>query len=288
MESEIKRKIYYYDLMLSVRQDEINSKGRKRSKCIYCDNPQRTIYKVFEEIKKKQEEISTETNDKKRNELQDKFQMQTSQGFYLYVLVDRLEMGAPIRFKLVLCKDNSFPFVQKNGKLEYLIENLQGEFALAEITHCVIFPDKMIMGAEFNFSGARPSAIANYISYKSSDVYYMDCHGKINNESIDKIVEGSPYSLFDLKIKNTERIKELIESNKFAFTAWLRKMPEDISDYEIILRKRKTSKNRGFEPPLTKDEYRELVKNYREEIGRLKISQGIMSDSIDLLNLNYS
>ena len=112
----------------------------------------------------------------------------------------------------------------------------------------------------------------------------MECHGKLNNDAVEKIVENIPLSLFRIGIKNTPQICRLIEENKYGIGALFRKMPPDISDYELVLHRRKTQKSRGFESPMTLEQYREFIAQNREDITKFEVSQGTYKDSIDLLN----
>lgn len=286
MAEEVQRRIYYYDLSLLMKKEIINKNGEisKKRKNEKVKNQSQCLRDIFAEIKKKQDNIASEKDENQRKELQKDFELETEKRDKIYVFVDELEDNKPIRFRLIICRSNAFPFVYRDGKLEPLTTEIEGEFALAEITHCIIFPDKMVMGAEFNFHGARPSGIATYITYKSSDAYFMSCLGKMNNDAIEKIAEGISLSLFDIGIKNDERMNLLIEQNAYGLGALFRVMPSEIGEYELVLKKRKTKKQRGFDSPFTKEQYKDFIKENREYIHKLRVSQNTYNDAIDLLN----
>jgi hypothetical protein len=278
--ADVNRNIYYYDLVLKIF--ETASEGKRKKKKT-AENQGEKLKEIFTKIKNKQDRLGDEKDPVQQQALQKSLEMSLSNQSKLYVIVDEISKDGMIKFRIVLCRSNAFPFVYKGGKLELLTENVSGNFELAEITHCVIFTDSMIMGGEFNFHGARPSAIAAYISYKDSDVAFLECNGKLNNDSVDKIVEGKDLSLFELSIRNTEDIKARLAANNFIISTWLQGVPEDVGEYRIVLKKTRGSKHSGFVSPLTLDEYRKLLGDFREDISNLKISQGIQRDAIDLL-----
>ena len=275
----VKRKIYYYDLTLKLHEN-----NKKNATKLGTYDQGEKIKEIFLQIKEKQDNLAFTTSPSEIALIQKDLEMTLSNHSKLYIIVDEISDSGIIKFRIVLCRNNAFPYVYKNGKLELLTENVNGKFELAEITHCVIFADSMIMGGEFNFHGSRPSAIATYISYKISEVAFLECSGKLNNDSINKIVEGKPFALFDLSIRNSEDVKNRLAANQFIIETWLKGIPEDTEEYEIILKKKRGAKNKGFESPLTNEQYKKLVNDFREDISKLKISQGIQRDAIDLLN----
>ena len=276
----VKRKIFYYDLVLKMFET-IPGSRRKTKKT--AENQGEKLKEIFTEIRNKQDRLECEKDPVKQQAVQKSLEMQLSDQLKMYVMVDDITKDGMIKFRIVSCRSNAFPFIYKGGKLELLTENVSGKFELAEITHCVIFTETMIMGGELNFYGVRPSAIATYISYKDSDVAFLECNGKLNNDSVDKIVDGRELSLFELSIRNTEDMKRRMAANQFIINAWLQGIPEDVGEYNIILKKERGSRHRGFESPLTKDEYRRLLLDFQEDITKLKVSQGVFSDAIDLL-----
>ena len=60
----------------------------------------------------------------------------------------------------------------------------------------------------------------------------------------------------------------------------------DTDIIEVVLRKRKTKKNKysGFTAPFTMEETKELLGKYRDDIKRFNVSQNAISDKIDLLS----
>jgi len=275
----VKRKIYYYDLTLKFHENNIKNITK-----LDTYEQGKKIKEIFLQIKEKQEQLSLAKSHSDIALIQKNLEMTLSNHSKLYIIVDEISNDDIIKFRIVLCRNNAFPYVYKNGTLELLTENVNGQFELAEITHCIIFSNSMVMGGEFNFHGARPSSIAAYISYKISEVSFLECTGKLNNDSIDKIVEGKPFSLFDLSIRNSEDVKNRLAANQFIIETWLKGIPSDTEDYEIILKKKRGAKNKGFQSPLTKEQYKKLLTDFREDISKLKISQGIQNDAIDLLN----
>lgn len=276
----IKRKIYYYDLVLKIFE---TTSGSKRKTKKIAENQGEKLKEIFIKIKNQQECLASEKDPVQQQVLQKSIEMSLPNQSKLYVIVDEISEDGMIKFRIVLCRSNAFPFVYKGGKLELLTENVSGKFELAEITHCVIFTQSMIMGGEFNFYGARPSAIATYITYKDSDISFLECNGKLNNDSVDKIVEGKELSLFELSIRYTEEIKNRLVANQFIISTWLQGVPGDVGEYNIVLKKARGSKHSGFESPLTKEEYRKLLQDFREDITKLRVSQGVYDDAIDLL-----
>lgn len=66
----------------------------------------------------------------------------------------------------------------------------------------------------------------------------------------------------------------------------IQKTVPDADTFEVVLKKRKTKKNKfsGFVLPFTKNETKELLEKYREDIIKFNVSQGSIADKIDLLS----
>ena len=145
---KVQRNFYYYDIYL---MKHINDNLTK------IDNQEEIFYEIFEHILKIQKKIEKGALDP------DEIAVSIDNGDKIYILVDKNVRGCPIEFRLVLCRADALPLVENNGLLNFLADYLPKNFTLAEITHCVIFPQYNIMGAEYNFSGARPTAIKPYL-----------------------------------------------------------------------------------------------------------------------------
>lgn len=189
-----------------------------------------------------------------------------------------------IKLKIVLCRENALPFVENDGKLENLETYIDTDKNIAEVTHCIFFKKYGILGAEYNFNGARATSIPEYISKRTDGNTYTQCHPKINYDTYGKLIEGETFSLFDFAVKTDSEVYNRMLSKKSIFSALQTTVPES-DTMEIVLRKRKTKKNkqRGFDIPFTFEELKEFIGIYREDIVKLNVSQGQMSDSIDLL-----
>ena len=107
----------------------------------------------------------------------------------------------------------------------------------------------------------------------------------MNFDAYSKLIEGEEYSLFDFAVKSDSDAYNNMLSKKSIFKTIRTEIP-DSDTIEVILRKRKTKKNKysGFTAPFTMSETKELLENYREDIKRFNVSQNAISDKIDLLS----
>ncbi len=161
---------------------------------------------------------------------------------------------------------------------------------IAEITHEVLFLDCGVLGAEYNFSGARPTAITKYldaVAYKVGYHIQTRCTPKLNDDVYSKIIKNEKYTLFDFAVKcNSEAYKELRKSQSI-FSSLCRSIPDDVDVVEVKLTKRKKQSNeyQGFDAPLTEEEMRKLSRDYKDDFSKFTISQNsITKDSVDLLS----
>lgn len=280
--STVKRKFYYYSLSLC-KYDETNN-------IVYeYDEPGKKALQIFKEIKKIQTEIEKEDDESKRKILQSKLEVETENGDKLYVIVDGINedqgnayKNGEIAFRLVLCRKDALPYVESAGMLKFLSEYLPKDFSLAEITHCILFINTGVMGAEFNYAGARPSSLAEYLMTISKNVDFAKCVGLINNFAFEKVKSGKEYSLFELSVKNTPYMKAELLKQKGIFSALICQV-DNVDEYTISFKRRITKKKKGFNAPMTEEEMKNFIKKYKDYIGKFKISQGTYSDAIDLL-----
>jgi len=272
--SEVERKIYYYDVVAQVT-DETNT--------LCTPEDQKTLFMgIFNYIDNIYKKIESEQDDVNIRVLLTKIKYETETGDNIYIIVDDISETEGIRFKLVLCRTNALPFIEKSGKLTRITSEVNGDFNIAEITHCILFPDTGIMGAEFNFSGARPSSIIHYLPHVVRSLGQITCMGKIRNDIFNLLAEGLTYSLFEIAVKNTEAIKTVLRNQMGIIGAFFIDTP-NIDTYEVSIKRRKTKKKSGFEPPVSIDEMKNLITANREEIAYFRVSQGTYKDAIDLL-----
>lgn len=134
----VTRSIYYYDLFCTLRK---NSKAKdEREALVNSFEEIQKIYKKFINAKKNGDE-------KLANKLIYDVHYLTDRGDYLYVLVDSIE-DFIIKFRIVRCRANALPYINVNGELEKITSKIKGRFDVAEVTHCIIFADRNLMGAE--------------------------------------------------------------------------------------------------------------------------------------------
>lgn len=264
----VDRKFYYYDTELFY----INEKNQ----VIKYNNQKKQWTDIFKYLKEIQDEI------RKDIKLQKNIEIDIENGDKVYFIVDDI-LETKVRFKMVLCRKNALPYVEENGILKYLTNFVDGDFSLAELTHCVLFTDRGILGAEYNHTGARASLLKSYIPQLIDWIGAVSCTAKLDEDTFDKISEEKNYSLFSIVIRNDGRMKETLENMKPLFFRFSE--VQDVDTYEITLKRRKTKIKEGFNLPFTKDEIEDLIRNHRDGFDKFVISQeSISNDKIDLLN----
>lgn len=265
---KINRSFYYYDILFMKNEN---------NKLVRIKDQEHSFYNAFREIKGKQDKI------KKGTTKPDELEVSVDNGDKIYIIVDKVEYGHPIEFRLVLCRVDALPLVENNGLLKFLTEYLPKNFTLAEITHCVIFPQYNIMGAEYNFSGARPTAIKAYLPQVYHEIDHVYCANKLDEKVINKLQKGEKFSLFTLSLKNNSEAMTELMNRRSIFQLPFVSIP-DVDVFEVSLKRRKSKARNGFDSPIPIDEMDEFISNYREDIKRFKVSQGaVYRDSIDLL-----
>lgn len=274
---KIERSIHYFDVTLQrlgrEKEDSFVSYKNQGKKML-------SVFKYFNELNN-----SLKLAKKKEDRLQilEDMEYTTDKGDKLYVEVDEInEADGHINFRLVLCRPDAFPYIEKEGKLEEIVGLVEGEFNIAEITHCVIFYKEGIMGAEFNFNGARPSAIAAYASVKCNKIEKFVCAPKLRGDTFERISDKAGYSLFQLKVKNTPDMKTFLRDRMGLIGSTINEI-DDLDSYEIILRRRIGKKKLGFPGLMSKKDIQKFIGNNIEDIEKFEISQGIYRDPINLL-----
>lgn len=263
-EISVTRSIYYYDLY---------EWRRKNNKDAYIYSS-KLIMKLLKDIYDKQRTADTYKE----------FLQSHNSGSDYFIVVDSYEEKL-IKFRIVMCRKDALPFVEQDGKLEMLDQYLGANQNIAEITHCIYYPDTKIMGAEYNASGARATSVGNYLKAYNSDECFITCRAKYNYEAYNKIIAGEELSLFDFEVKTNSAAYTNVLANKSIFQVFQHNYPES-DTFEVVLRKKKTKKNKftGFASPLDMTEIKDLLQMYKEDIKKFKISQGKGSEKIDLLS----
>lgn len=275
---KIERSIHFYDVTMQRLGTE------KEDAFVNYKNQEQKAITVFEYFQNIDREIKKEKSKAKKLELLGKIEYKTENGDKLYVKVDNIDKNAKyIEFRLVLCRPDAFPYIEKEGELESIVGVVKGEFNIAEVTHCVLFYEKGIMGGEYNFNGARPSAIAAYINLRCDKVDKFVCTPKMNSNVYRKIADNKEYSLFQLKVKNTPTMRVWLR-DKMGFIGSTIEQIDELDSYEIILRRRTGKRKAGFAPLMPKKEIKNFIEKNSEDIDKFKINQGIYNDPINLLS----
>lgn len=265
-ETTIKRTVYYFDFYILKENSETHKFERDINSTI--------INQFFDEF------YITQKQSRSLKE----FIIYISNIEDMLLLIDYID-DEIVNYKIVLCRKDALPYIEKDGILESLGNYIEDNQNIAEVTHCVFFRKYGIIGAEYNSSGARAGAITTYMSRKGYEGYSYYCKPKVNMDAYNKLIRGKEFSLFDLSVKcNSDAYTKML-SQKNIFKSIVTTIPES-DTFEIILRKRKLKKNsnKGFQPPLTTDEIRILLENYREDINKFSVSQESIGNPIDLLS----
>lgn len=274
---KINRSIYYYDV--AAYENLENNKGMTRIK-----KQSDVIIKCFETIDQLNKKLAKETDKLKRVQILQKLEQSTINGDKIYILVDNIDKGSGIiRFRIILCRLDALPYIEQGGQLTNIVSMIEGDFNIAEITHCVLFTKYGVMGAEFNFNGARPSAISFYLPNFEQKIAHFSCIGKMRKDVFEKLIDNGEYSLFELGVKNSPEMRRILRDDMGMIQAFTQDIP-DVDSYEIVLKTRKTKKKRGFQLPIGIEKMKDFVNNNREQIQKFRVSQGTYKDSIDLLS----
>lgn len=274
---KVNRSIYYYDV--AAYKNLENNKGMTRIK-----KQSDVIIKCFETIDQLNKNLAKETDKLKRVQILQKLEQNTINGDRIYILVDNIDKDSGIiRFRIILCRLDALPYIEQGGQLTNIGSVIEGDFNIAEITHCVLFTKYGVMGAEFNFNGARPSAISFYLPNFDQKIAHFSCKGKMRKDAFEKLIDNGEYSLFELGVKNSPEMRRILRDDMGMIQAFTQDIP-DVDVYEVVLKRRKTSKKKGFQLPIEIEKMKDFVDNNREQIQKFRVSQGTYKDSIDLLS----
>lgn len=197
-------------------------------------------------------------------------------------LVDIKEEGLGIRGRFALSRRSALPEIESGGELKPL--DIPINSGLAEITHFVYYPDKQIIGVEFNFYGPRTNSLSSYLMEKSknfsSPFEHIDVKPILNQDLDTLLQDVGEINLFQMEIARDELsiIEELDRDLHSAFES-AAKVSDDAESVEIILRKKKY-KREGFSLPFSKNRLKELLSSgdNRQKINRLRVYAESNSD----------
>lgn len=269
--NSVTRSLYYYDFVWNVYDDD---------------------KKEYVSVKRKSEKITHFLEkflvDKKKT-IKKEYILSTEKGDNLFLITDDNNEDF-ICFRIVLCKTNALPLVEEDGNLEELEEYINKKKNIAEITHCIYFKASGIVGAEFNFSGARVSCLNWYIPRilhidgDTNNFYDVKFIPKLHDKSYEKLAKNETMTLFDMSFKPDSEAYKNVLANKSLFRGAVNSVP-DAEVIEITVKRRKNKRNKytGMTNILDTDELQEIITKYRDDVERLYISQGSYSDGVDLL-----
>ena len=267
----VKRSLYYYNFTWKVYNES---------------------EKKYISVKRKDERFKNflgQFKFKKNEKINKKYIIATEKGDNLFVITDDIS-DEMISFRIVLCKTNALPLVEEDGSLEELETYINEKKNIAEVTHCVYFRDSGIVGAEFNFSGARVSALNWYlprILFLNGDTeknYEVRFTSRINEDAYEKLAKDETLTLFELYFKPDSDAYKNVLANTSLFRGAVQSVP-DAEIIEVAVKRRKTKRNSytGINDILTWEQLKTLSRDYREDIKKLYVSQGSYSDGVDLL-----
>lgn len=253
MSKTITRKIHFFHFSLL----ELREGAKKFNK---HSNPAKT----FEEIA--QLELKGD-----HNRSRFKYHMNNDVSF----LIDVVTKNNKIRGRYALSRRSSLPELETNGILKPL--TIPANSGLAEITHFIYFPEKEILGVEFNFFGPRANSLKIYLAEKSrimdTPFEYIDLNPILNRDLDILLQDIGEINLFQMEVARNElSITEELDRDLYSAFETAAKV-SDAESVEIILRKKKYSRG-GFPLPFSKDSIKELLSigDNRQKINKMKVN----------------
>lgn len=273
-DKEIDRKIYYYDVQINKEE------GNKVVSVNDIKEASKLIMDIFKRIKGENDTYDNEKNKKRKKQLFRDMCLSIGQDTNICIIVDEIKKQE-IYFRILMARDNALPYIEFEGSIEKLTDIITADFNMIEITHCVLFVNSMILGAEFNFNGARASMMATYISMKYE--IFVKCKGKIKNEIYGKMIEDGEYTLLKLSVRNNVTMQRLLIDRLGIIGRYF----EDIGEnglLEVKLSRRRNKKHKGFKIPWKNgDELSDFVAFNKDDIKSLKLRPADEQDPVDVL-----
>ncbi len=269
----VKRKFYFY----SIEAGYLNQSNT----VVQYENIADPFYKLFCDIQK----LKYSNTDFSNNYLL----YQNMYGDYVYIHIDRISKEK-IEFKLMLCRDKLLPFIEEDGKLKPIYELFTNKKQkLAEVTHCVLYLEKNVLGMEYNFAGAKTKDLIIYLEAKAKygSVVNIKIDNLVNEDTIEKLQNNGEMSLLHIKVlSGSKAIKQLADADN-AFNS-LNISKGNIDYVELALRRGVTKKKPGFIiQGLTRNVLREIFKQNKTDFDKFSVKYGRGNDIIDLLNENF-
>ncbi len=184
-----------------------------------------------------------------------------SDGQRAFCLLEQENNGI-IKGRLCSWRDSDFPFKSTIGNLEIEPLELAEDDGLVEITHFVYFPEKDILGLEYNYQGPRIGKLADHINKKLNAVgvekpRFVDFTPLFDSNTLkqlDKMGEIRAISLMVPK-NHLDSIKDLDANIHGALSSAMNF--GELEEVELVLRPKKN----GRKP---------ILKKPKEFIGRLR------------------
>ncbi|MED0673758.1 hypothetical protein P4S95_26725 [Aneurinibacillus aneurinilyticus] len=192
-----------------------------------------------------------------------------------FLEVDNIDAAkGRIMGKMALSRRSALPELEQQGTLTSL--NIPPNSGLAELTHFVYYPNKDIIGIEFNFYGPRSSIFRDYIQekskYHSEPVHFIRLNPILNLDVEQTLQRIGEVNMLQIELdKNSLFVAEELDANlKKAFEAAAEVTESET--VEIVFRKKKY-KREGFGFPFLKSKIIDFLKNEqnRESLSRFKV-----------------
>lgn len=189
-----------------------------------------------------------------------------------------------VKGSFAVSRRSALPELETGGILEPLI--IPENSGLAEITHFIFYPEKSVIGVEFNFFGPRTNSLRTYLLEKSRNFNMPFEHislSPILNQDLDvQLRDMGEINLLTMEIARNEIsiIEELDQDLYSAFESAAK--VSDAESVEIVLRKKKYSRG-GFPLPFSKVRLKELfsIGDNRQKINKLKVDAESHSEEIN-------